>query len=102
MNRALRWTENGWVNPYCDHKPSDPEGGPHYFCPYSEEQLLFCQMQNRAFEVFFGGAAGPGKTITLLAEGTRQLAIPGYRAIFFRRSYPELEQVMDVAAEIFP
>ncbi len=97
---AVGWTPDGWRNPYCSHGPIDQ--GPHLYCPYSHEQEYFCRLGPVVFEAFFGGAAGPGKTITLLAEGTQQLHIPGYRAIFFRRSYPELEQAMDIAAEIFP
>jgi hypothetical protein len=44
-----------------------------------------------AFEVLYGGAAGGGKSEALFMEGLRYVHIPGYRAIYFRRSYPELE-----------
>jgi len=88
-------TDAGAVhNPYCRH------GDIHAFCPYSPEQEAFSRAGE--FEVFFGGAAGPGKTIILLNEGLRQIHIPGYRAIFFRRTYGELEQVVEMAHETFP
>lgn len=88
-------------NPYCLERnhpgiPSDT----HLYCAYSEEQQFFHTSPH--WEVFFGGAAGPGKTIALLCEGLRQIHIPAYRAVFFRRSYPELEQVEEYADEIFP
>jgi len=81
------------VNKYCRH------GGKHVYCPYSFEQHVFCAA--REFEVFIGGAAGPGKTITLLADLAEQVEIPTYRGIFFRRTYVELEQVEDMAMELY-
>lgn len=82
------------TNPYCTHQHE------HLYCAYSAEQHLF--HGSRELEVFFGGAAGPGKTMALLCEGLRQVHLPAYRAIFFRRSYPELAQVEEFAGEIFP
>lgn len=81
-------------NPYCSH------GGVHAFCPFSVEQQL--ASSSPAFELFFGGAAGPGKTIWLLNEGTRQVSNRAYRAIFFRRTYGELDQVIEMSHETFP
>ncbi len=82
------------LNPYCRH------GDVHSFCPYSPEQEAFSRAD--AFEVFFGGAAGPGKTILLLNEGLRQVTNPGYRAVFFRRVFKELAQVVEMSYETFP
>ena len=48
-------------------------------------------VESVAFEVLYGGAAGGGKTDALFGEGLRFVHIPGYRAIYFRRTYPELE-----------
>lgn len=47
--------------------------------------------QCTAFEMLFGGAAGPGKTLVLLMEATRQINNPRYTAVIFRRSYAMLE-----------
>src|SRR4030042_3109661 len=45
-----------------------------------------------AFEVLYGGQAGGGKTESLLAEALRCVHVPGYNAILFRRTFPELQQ----------
>ena len=82
------------ANPYCKH------GDIHAFCPYSPEQEAFSA--SPAFETFFGGAAGPGKTVMLLHEGLRQIHNRGYRAVFFRRTYDELRQVIEMSQESFP
>lgn len=81
-------------NLYCVHTPE------HAFCPYSVEQQLFSA--SPAFELFFGGSAGPGKTVLLLHEGLRQIDNRTYRAILFRRSYGELDQVIEMSHETFP
>lgn len=39
---------------------------------------------------FFGGAAGSGKSFALLYEAAKWTHVPGYRAILFRRTGPEL------------
>jgi hypothetical protein len=69
--------------------------------PGQQERFLQCI----ADEALFGGAAGPGKTECLLMEGLRQIAHPGYRAIFFRRTFPKLEAAngpIDRSLQIFP
>lgn len=58
--------------------------------------------QRPEFEALYGGARGGGKTDSLLAEGLRQIHNPNYRAIFFRRTFPRLQEAMDRAQAIFP
>lgn len=41
-------------------------------------------------EIFFGGAAGGGKSDTLLMGALQYIDIPGYSAILFRKSYEDL------------
>jgi predicted phage terminase large subunit-like protein len=48
--------------------------------------------ESDAFELFYGGAAGGGKSESLLEEATRFISRAGYAAVLFRRSYPELTQ----------
>lgn len=38
----------------------------------------------------FGGAAGGGKTVGLLMEPLRHMNVGGFRAVFFRRTYPRI------------
>lgn len=56
--------------------------------PHAGQQERF--LSSPAFEALFGGAAGPGKTDCLLMEALRQIHIPRYRAILFRRTFPRL------------
>lgn len=67
------------------------------FCPHSPfpKQLAFLMAQER--EVFFGGAAGPGKTDALLMGALEFVHVPGYRALILRRTFPQLEEIMDRA-----
>lgn len=44
------------------------------------------------FELLYGGAAGGGKSDSLLVEALRYVDTPGYRGILFRRTFPELEK----------
>ena len=46
-------------------------------------------------EGFYGGAAGGGKTDYLVIEALSQVDIPEYKGIIFRRTYPELAEVID-------
>lgn len=49
----------------------------------------------------FGGTKGPGKTDCLLREGLRQIHLPNYRAIIFRRTYPRLGEIIDRSFKYF-
>lgn len=54
------------------------------------------------FEVFLGGAAGPGKTDVIVMEALRNVRHRGYRAVIFRRTFPELEEIIDRTKEWYP
>ena len=49
----------------------------------------------------YGGAAGGGKSDYLLAEALRQVHIPQYRAIIFRKTYPELADLISRSHELY-
>jgi hypothetical protein len=54
------------------------------------------------FEVLYGGLAGPGKTEVLVAALSRDVANPNYRGLLLRRTYPELEDIMDRCWKLYP
>lgn len=57
----------------------------------SERQRRF--HESTAFETFFGGAAGPGKSTALCGEAiTMALRYPGHRIFFFRKTLKNLRQ----------
>lgn len=53
------------------------------------------------YEALYGGAAGGGKSDALLAEALRQIHIPYYRAIIFRKTYKQLTELIDRSTEIY-
>jgi predicted phage terminase large subunit-like protein len=62
------------------------------------KQALFLGLPYR--EAMFGGAAGPGKSIALLAHAAKWVHYGHYRALILRRSFTDLSQagaLMDVA-----
>lgn len=59
-------------------------------------------LASTAFEVGYGGAAGGGKTDALVYGALRQISHPSYRALILRRTFPELQELMDRAQLIYP
>lgn len=53
----------------------------------------------------YGGAAGAGKTFSLLMEPLRHIDNPRFGAVIFRRTYPQITNeggLWDTSAEIYP
>jgi len=64
-----------------------------------QEQGLACG----AFELFLGGAAGPGKSEYLVVAALRNVHRPAFRAVLFRNSFPELQRsLLTKAAKLYP
>lgn len=51
-----------------------------------------CALRSNAFELFFGGSVGGGKSQFLLVDALGQISNPSYRAALFRKTFPELEK----------
>jgi phage terminase large subunit len=67
--------------------------------PQPGPQTNFCERDE--FEVLYGGAKGGGKSEVLLMEGLRQIGNPRYHAGFFRRTYPQLQEMIDRSHQYF-
>src|SRR5262249_37155783 len=65
-----------------------------------QSALIACPIE----DVFFGGARGGGKTYGLLGDWISHADLYGEhaRGIFFRKTYPELDEVQDQAGKIYP
>ena len=67
-----------------------------------EPQPKQAQFLERAeYEACYGGSAGGGKSDSLLAEALRQVDIPHYRGIVFRKTVPQLSELIDRSIQIY-
>lgn len=66
--------------------------------PGGQEEFL----SRSEFEVLYGGLAGPGKTDCLVAGLTRNIANPNYRGLIIRRTFPQLQEIIDRCHKIYP
>ncbi len=58
-------------------------------------------MKRQEDEALYGGAAGGGKSDCALAEALRQVAIPHYRGLILRKTYPQLSELVDRSYELY-
>lgn len=70
------------------------------FKPNPGPQTAFFEAPER--EVFYGGAAGGGKSMALIIDAARDAWHPAHRAIIFRRYIDELRDLIAKTKEVYP
>lgn len=59
-------------------------------------------MARGEYEALYGGAAGGGKSDALVVEALRQVHIPHYKGLILRKTYPELEELVEKSLLLYP
>ena len=94
MDNAARQLE--FISDYSPKHKTSP--APVVWQP-QPKQIAF--MSRPEYEALYGGSAGGGKSDAMLSEALRQVHIPHYRAIIFRKTYPQLSELIDRSHEIY-
>ena len=59
-------------------------------------------MSRPEYEVLFGGSAGGGKSDAMIIEPLRQVHLPFYKAIIFRKTFTQLEDLIWKSKRYYP
>lgn len=64
------------------------------------KQAVF--MSRPEYEALYGGAAGGGKSDALVIEAMRQVAVPYYKCLILRKTFPQLAELIDKSLNYYP
>jgi len=67
--------------------------------PTEKQELFLSRWED---EVFYGGAAGPGKTDALVMGALRYTHRPTYRALLLRRTFGRMGEILERSHEYYP
>lgn len=67
--------------------------------PTEKQELFLSRWED---EVFYGGAAGPGKTDALVMGALRYVDRPNYRGLLLRRTFKRMEEILERTREYYP
>jgi len=67
--------------------------------PQPRQALLMSRPEH---EALYGGAAGGGKSDALVIEALRQVAIPHYKALILRKTFPDLRELIEKSERYYP
>jgi len=67
--------------------------------PQPKQAAFMSRTEN---EVFFGGAAGGGKSDAIVLEALRQVNVPNYKGLILRKTFPQLRELIDKSRLYYP
>lgn len=73
-----------------------------YPCIWKPQMKQAIMMSRGEDEGLYGGAAGGGKSDYLIIEALRQVHIRNYRGLLLRKTYPQLEALIDRSLDLYP
>lgn len=76
-----------------------PEGTTSLWTPFPGFQTRACQ--SGSFELFLGGAKGPGKTDIVVALALRQVHKALHKAVLARSTFKEVQELIDRATRLY-